>query len=146
MIRCAWPICYPVLYPKRRKTGVRLQSPIHAHFMYDRGIPLWAGPFMGWLYSRLGGTPILRGKVDRMGLRSARNLFANGVFPIAAAPEGATNGHTEIVSPLEPGISQLGFWCVEDLKKRNGLKRSSSFLSAFSTAISHRPGKNWLTC
>jgi hypothetical protein len=32
-----------------------------------------------------------------------------------AAPEGATNGHNEIVSPLEPGIAQMGFWCVEDL-------------------------------
>jgi len=52
-----------------------------------------------------------------MGLRSARNLFANGNFPIAASPEGGTNGHNELVSPLEPGIAQLGFWCVEDLLK-----------------------------
>jgi hypothetical protein len=34
-----------------------------------------------------------------------------------AAPEGATNGHNEIISPLEPGIAQMGFWCVEDLQK-----------------------------
>lgn len=97
--------------------GVALQQPIHAHFIYDRGIPLWAGRPVGWLYSRLGGTPIRRGKVDLMGLRSARQLFAEGQFPIAAAPEGATNGHNEIVSPIEPGISQFGFWCVEDLQK-----------------------------
>ena len=99
--------------------GVALRQPIHAHFMYDRGIPLWAGSLMGWLYSQLGGTPIHRGKVDRTGLRSARDLFANGSLPLAAAPEGATNGHTEIVSPLEPGLSQLAFWCVEDLRKAN---------------------------
>ena len=97
--------------------GVSLRYPIHAHFIYDRGIPLWAGSQVGWLYSRLGGTPIHRGKVDRTGLRSARNLFVNGNFPMAAAPEGATNGHNEIISPLEPGIAQLGFWCVEDLLK-----------------------------
>jgi hypothetical protein len=36
---------------------------------------------------------------------------------MAAAPEGATNGHNEIVSPLEPGIAQMAFWCVEDLLK-----------------------------
>ena len=36
---------------------------------------------------------------------------------MAAAPEGATNGHGEIVSPLEPGVAQLGFWGVEDLLK-----------------------------
>ncbi len=100
-----------------RQQQISLQSPIHAHFLYDRGIPLWAGSSVAWLYSRLGGIPIHRGKVDRIGLRSARDLFVNGSLPMAAAPEGATNGHNEIVSPLEPGIAQLGFWCVEDLLK-----------------------------
>lgn len=100
-----------------RQQGISLQHPIHAYFMYDRGIPLWAGAWAGWLYSRIGGTPIHRGKLDRLGLRSARDLFVNGSLPIAAAPEGATNGHNEIVSPLEPGIAQIGFWCVEDLLK-----------------------------
>ncbi len=100
-----------------RQQGISLQHPIHAHFIYDRGIPLWAGSQIGWLYSRLGCTPIHRGKADWMGLRSARDLFVKGQFPMAAAPEGATNGHNEIISPLEPGIAQLGFWCVEDLLK-----------------------------
>jgi hypothetical protein len=36
---------------------------------------------------------------------------------MAAAPEGATNGHNDVISSLEPGIAQLGFWCVEDLLK-----------------------------
>lgn len=100
-----------------RQHNLSLKHPIHAHFIYDRGIPLWAGSWITWLYPRMGGTPILRGKVDRMGLRSVRELFANGTLPMAAAPEGATNGHNEIVSPLEPGIAQMGFWCVEDLLK-----------------------------
>jgi hypothetical protein len=102
-----------------KQQGIALQHPIHAHFIYDRGIPLWAGSQIGWLYSRLGGTPIHRGKVDRMGLRSARNLFVDGKLPMGAAPEGATNGHNEVISPLEPGVAQLGFWCVEDLLKAN---------------------------
>lgn len=99
--------------------GLSLQAPIHAHFLYDRGIPLWAGKGVGWLCSKLGGTPIQRGKVDRQGLRSARSLFVDGQFPLAASPEGGNNGHTEVISPLEPGIAQLGFWCVEDLQKAN---------------------------
>ena len=94
-----------------------LRSPVHTHFIYDRGIPLWAGNTVGWGISKLGGTPIRRGAVDRVGLRSVRDLFANGKFPMAAAPEGATNGHNEIVSPIEPGIAQFGFWCQEDLIK-----------------------------
>ncbi|PSB17923.1 1-acyl-sn-glycerol-3-phosphate acyltransferase [Phormidesmis priestleyi ULC007] len=116
------PICMGYLLhylmPKLAKQqGIRLKPPTHAHFMYDRGIPLWAGSLAGWLYSKLGGTPIHRGKLDRVGLRSARDLFANGAFPLLAAPEGATNGHNETISPLEPGIAQIGFWCVEDLIK-----------------------------
>ncbi|HYW19437.1 MAG TPA: 1-acyl-sn-glycerol-3-phosphate acyltransferase [Nodularia sp. (in: cyanobacteria)] len=107
------------LVPKvARKQNTALDLPIHAHFIYDRGIPLWAGSYAGWIASRLGGTSIQRGKADWTGLRSARDLFANGQFPMAAAPEGATNGLSEFISPLEPGIAQLGFWCAEDLQKQ----------------------------
>lgn len=102
-----------------RQQGIPLNLPVHAHFIYDRGIPLWAGKPVGWLLSQLGGIPIRRGKVDVPALRAIRDLFANGRFPLAAAPEGATNGHTEVVSPIEPGIAQFGFWCVEDLQKAN---------------------------
>lgn len=112
---CLAHLIWNLLPQVAREQGMPLKTPLHSHFIYDRGIPLWAGSSVGWLYSQLGGTPIIRGKIDRLGLRSARNLFANGNFPIAAAPEGATNGHNEIVSPLEPGIAQLGFWCAEDL-------------------------------
>ncbi|CBN59408.1 MULTISPECIES: hypothetical protein [Kamptonema] len=114
---CLAQLFWKILPQVARKEGITLKYPLHSHFIYDRGIPLWAGDTVGWLYSRLGGTPIIRGKIDRVGLRSARELFANSRFPIAAAPEGATNGHNEIVSPLEPGIAQMGFWCVEDLYK-----------------------------
>jgi hypothetical protein len=115
---------YPLLYllsrlvPQAAKQeNIPLSKPIHSHFLYDRGIPLWAGRWTAWLLPRLGGTPIHRGKFDRAGLRSIRELFANGKFPLSAAPEGATNGHNEIISPLEPGIAQMGFWCIEDLQK-----------------------------
>ncbi|MBF2064191.1 MAG: 1-acyl-sn-glycerol-3-phosphate acyltransferase [Calothrix sp. C42_A2020_038] len=100
-----------------RRKGINFTAPVHTHFIYDRGIPLWAGAHIGWILQHLGGTPIQRGKADWTGLKSARDLFANGAFPMAAAPEGATNGLSEIVSPLEPGISQMAFWCAEDLQK-----------------------------
>ncbi|RMD67952.1 MAG: hypothetical protein D6822_07755 [Cyanobacteria bacterium J149] len=53
--------------------------------MTARGILLWAGQGIGWLYSHLGATPIQRGKLDRLGLKSARELFLNRNFPLAAA-------------------------------------------------------------
>lgn len=114
---CLGDLLWRQLPQTARAAGNPFTQAPHAHFVYDRGIPLWAGRGVGWLYAKLGGTPIQRGKVDRAGLKSIRHLFANGAFPMAAAPEGATNGHTEIISPLEPGIAQFGFWCVEDLHK-----------------------------
>lgn len=114
---CLAYLCWQLLPQAARSLNISLKSPTHAHFIYDRGIPLWAGSLVGWLYSRLGGTPIQRGKLDLPGLRSARQLLTDGAYPLAAAPEGATNGHNEIISPLEPGIAQLGFWAVEDLQK-----------------------------
>ncbi len=90
----------------------------HAHFLYDRGIPLWAGRYLGWVFSRLGGVPIQRGKLDLLALKTARQLLAEGCFPLAVAPEGGNNGHNEIVSPLEPGIAQLAFWGAEDMQAK----------------------------
>ena len=114
---CLADLIWHQLPKAARKRQMRLSQPTHSYFMYDRGVPLWTGEWSAWLYSRLGGTSIRRGKLDTVGLRSARDLFVNGQFPLAAAPEGAINGHTEIVSPLEPGLSHLSFWCMEDLKK-----------------------------
>ncbi len=98
-----------------REMGLKLRT-THSHFIYDRGIPLWAGSYLRWVFARLGGVPIQRGKLDLMALKTARELMLNGQFPLAAAPEGGNNGHNEIISPLEPGIAQLAFWCAEDLK------------------------------
>ncbi|MEL6470847.1 MAG: 1-acyl-sn-glycerol-3-phosphate acyltransferase [Cyanobacteria bacterium J06623_4] len=100
---------------KAREMGLTVGA-THSHFIYDRGIPLWAGSYLGWLFSKLGGVPIQRGKLDLLALKTARKLLVDGQFPLAAAPEGGTNGHNEIVSPLEPGVAQLAFWCAEDLK------------------------------
>jgi len=120
---CLAYLMWQAVPQRARELGIDLKHPVHAHFIYDRGIPLWAGDWVGWIYSRLGGTPIQRGKVDRQGLRSARQLLANGHFPLAAAPEGGNNGHTEIVSPLEPGVAQMGFWCVEDMHSQGRSER-----------------------
>ncbi len=103
-----------------RQKGITLQSLVHSYFLYDRGMTVWAGDWLGWLFSRVGGVPVRRGRrLDRQAIQTARELFANGKQPIAVAPEGGTNGHSGIVSPLEPGVAQMAFWCAEDLQKAN---------------------------
>ncbi len=103
-----------------KQKNINLKYPIHYHFIYDRGMTIWAGNWLGWLFSQGGGIPIHRGKpLDRTALKTARELIINGQFPMVIAPEGANNGHSEIVSILEPGVAQLGVWCVQDLLKEN---------------------------
>jgi 1-acyl-sn-glycerol-3-phosphate acyltransferase len=104
-----------------RQQDIQLRSPLHSYFLYDRGMTIWAGDWLGWLFSRVGGVPIRRGRrLDRKAIQTARDLFSHGQMPIAVAPEGGNNGHSGVVSPLEPGVAQLGFWCVEDLEKAQG--------------------------
>jgi hypothetical protein len=69
------------------------------------------------LLQRLGGCSIQRGKLDTAALRTARQLLLDGPYPLAVAPEGATNGHNERLSALEPGAAQLAFWTADDLAK-----------------------------
>lgn len=109
-------LLWEVVPKAAREHGIALRDPVHTHFIYDRGIPLWAGDHVAWMFSKLGGTSMQRGKLDRPGMKSARELLLNGRFPMAAAPEGATNSHSEIVGPLEPGVAQMAFWTVDDLR------------------------------
>jgi 1-acyl-sn-glycerol-3-phosphate acyltransferase len=116
------PLCLGYLLTKilpnaAKKHRIWLKSPVFAHFLYDRGVPLWAGKIVNWLLPKLGGIPIHRGRADRLGLKTARDLLVNGRMPLAVAPEGATNGHSELVSPLESGAAQMGFWAMEDIVK-----------------------------
>lgn len=99
-----------------RRVGRPLQRQPHTYFLYDRGIPLWAGPMVGWLLPRAGGISVQRGKLDRQSLRMTRDLLANGDQPLIVAPEGGTNGLNDVLSPLEPGVAQMAFWCLEDLR------------------------------
>jgi 1-acyl-sn-glycerol-3-phosphate acyltransferase len=101
-----------------RSANIPLKYPLHAHFLYDRGMPIWGGSLLGWMLSRIGGVSIHRGKrPDWQALRQARDLVTNGDYPFVVAPEGATNGHSEAIGPLEPGVAQLAFWAVEDIEK-----------------------------
>jgi hypothetical protein len=102
---------------KAREMGIPLRQPIHSAFIYDRGVALWAGEIVNWLFPRLGGISIYRGKLDRQALQVIRQTFLQGEFPIALAPEGATNGQSETLAQLEPGTAQMAFWGAEDLAK-----------------------------
>lgn len=107
-----------------RQNNIAIKSPANCHFMYDRGMTIWAGDWLGWLFSKLGGIPVHRGKaLDLQAIKKVREILLDGKFPLVVAPEGATNGHSEVISPLEPGVAQLAFWCAEDLAKASRFER-----------------------
>lgn len=108
-----------VLPQTASQMGLKLDRPLRPYFAYDRGIPLWAGEFITWLYPRMGGISVYRSKADRTSLQFIRQTLRDGLQPLAIAPEGGTNGCSEEIRKLEPGVAQLGFWCVEDLVKAN---------------------------
>ena len=100
-----------------RQLKLSLRQPIQLRFLYDRGIPIWAGPVIGWLLQRSGGIAIHRGRLDRPALAQARAALVQGRYPLVVAPEGATNNLSGEMAPLEPGVAQLAFWAAEDLEK-----------------------------
>ena len=107
-----------------RQQGISLKRPLHAHFVYDRGMPLWGGQWLGWLLSRLGGIPVRRGRrLDLSAMRVIRHLLMHGSFPMAIAPEGANNGSSDRIGPLERGLAQLAVWCLQDLRAAGRTER-----------------------
>lgn len=100
-----------------KEMGIKLRKTPHSGFVYDRGISLWAGEYINWLFPALGGISIFRGKLDRPALNLMRKQITNGKEPLSMAPEGGTNGKSEMIAELEPGIAQIGFWSAEDLQK-----------------------------
>ena len=110
-----------LFWNRARRTAQRLQQPlprpVELRFLYDRGIPIWAGPLIGWLLQRCGGIAIHRGRLDRPALAQARTTLAQGRYPLVVAPEGATNNLSGEMAPLEPGVAQLAFWAAEDMNQ-----------------------------
>ena len=82
-----------------------LPRPIELRFLYDRGIPIWAGPVIGWLLLRSGGIALHRGRLDRPALAQARAALVQGRHALLVAPEGATNNLSGEMAPLEPGVA-----------------------------------------
>ena len=87
-----------------KRLDLPLPRPVGLRFLYDRGIPIWAGPLIGWLLQRCGGIAIHRGRLDRPALAQACAALVQGRFPLVVAPEGATNNLSGEMAPLEPGV------------------------------------------
>jgi Acyltransferase len=102
---------------KDKASGQADATPTPTIQVREGGIRPWVGNLANWIYLRLGGISIHRSQRDRLGLKTAKELLINGSMPLAIAPEGGMNGHSELVSPLEFRAAKMGFWGMADLVK-----------------------------
>lgn len=99
------------------RLGRRLPGPVNTHFVYARNVPVWSGASVGWIFPKLGGVSVLKGKPDSKSIGILRRIVAEGRFPLAIAPESQVTYHNEKTGPLDPGVSRLALWGIDDLSK-----------------------------
>jgi len=101
-----------------RRRGIPLRWPPRGYMLYGRDVPYWAGEFLNWMFPRMGAISVFPGRYDSQSIATMRRALTEMPHPIALAPEGQVSYHNERVARLEDGTAQLGFWCMEDLKKQ----------------------------
>jgi hypothetical protein len=122
-----------------RRLGVPLPRP-RGYFLYGRDVPDWAGQFLNWMLPLLGAISVFPGRYDSQSIAALRRCLTDMPHPIALAPEGQVTYHNEWVASLEAGTAQLGFWCLEDLRKR---ARTEEVLVVPVCTSYHYSQKDW---
>lgn len=122
-----------------RKSGARLGTRPHAHFLYGRGVPLWKGSWLTWLFSRLGGIPVARDELVRANIDLIRRYLLEARYPIALAPEAQVTYHNELLFPLEPGFAQFALWTLKALGRAG---KDEEEVRILPVALHYRHGKD----
>jgi hypothetical protein len=90
----------------------------HAHFLYGKGVTLWAGRGAAFLIPRIAGLPVVNRRADARAIENVRRFLTEGQHPLALAPEGQVTYHNHRLGPLETGSARLAVWCLEDLDRQ----------------------------
>jgi hypothetical protein len=104
-----------ILPKAARRSGKKLRRRPHIHFLYGRGVPLWAGRYLAWIFSRIGAIPVSHRQLDRVSIDMIRDFILSSEYPVALAPEGQVTYHNRYVYEIEPGFAQIALWAAQDL-------------------------------
>jgi hypothetical protein len=99
-----------------RRLGRRLPRRTHVHFLYGRGVPVWAGAPLAWILPRIAAIPVYNRRHDSRGMATVRAAALEGRFPLALAPEGQVSYHNKAFGDLEAGTGRIALWCRDDLR------------------------------
>lgn len=90
------------------------------HFLGSRQIFEWGGGVIGYFLPKFGAYSVIAGIADRESVKTTRNILAQEKARLVIFPEGEpTSGENDSLMPFQPGIGQLGFWGLEDARKKD---------------------------
>lgn len=99
-----------------RQHGKPLPGRAHAHFLYGKDVLNWAGALARVFFPRVGGIPVVNGRVDRESQLCVRRTLTQSEFPLALAPEGQVTYLAHRTARLTQGAGTLARWAHTDLK------------------------------
>jgi len=107
-----------ILPREARRRRLPLGGLAHTHFLYGRGVTLWAGGGSAFALPRIAGLPVINRRSDVQALRTLRRHLTEGPYPVTLAPEGQVTYHNHRLGPLEAGSARLALWCLEELERQ----------------------------
>jgi hypothetical protein len=103
----------PVAYYVSNVIGSRF------YYMASRNVFNWGFGLVGELIKRVGAFSVLSGGADRESVKMAKSVLAGDNGKLVIYPEGMCSGENDNLVPFMPGIAQIGFWGLEDAKKKD---------------------------
>ncbi len=129
-----------ILPKAARRSGKKLRRRPHVHFLYGRGVPLWAGRYLAWIFSRIGAIPVSHRRLDRISIDMIRDFIISSEFPLALAPEGQVTYHNRYVYEIEPGFAQIALWAAQELERAQASRDQQKTRAANSIASERKRG------
>lgn len=103
----------PVAYAVANAMGTRF------NYMAARNVFNWGNGLVGELIRRVGAFSVLSGGADKDAMKTARGILASHAGKLVIYPEGMMTGENDNLVSFMPGISQIGFWGLEDARKKD---------------------------
>lgn len=104
----------PISYEVAKAMGTRF------HYMASRQVFDWGNGMVGKLIQSIGAYSVLAGHGDRESIKMSRAILSAPGGKLVVYPEGEpTSGENDTILPLQSGVAQIGFWGLEDARKKN---------------------------
>jgi hypothetical protein len=101
------------LHSLARRARIKFCRSPGVSIVYGYEVARWGGSVARWVMPNMGMLPVHHAKIDSAGMGRIFKVIADGLFPLALAPEGQVSYTTESVPRLEQGTVRIGFQAVE---------------------------------